>query len=104
MNDLQASYDEFPYESFSFAATHPDQLAALGTLFGLTPPPIERCRVLELGCASGGNLIPMAASLPDSQFVGVDLSSVQVRQGLADVAPLGLANVRLLDMSIMDFG
>ncbi len=31
-------------------------------------------RVLELGCAGGGNLAPMAAAYPDSAFVGIDLS------------------------------
>ncbi len=42
--------------------------------------PIARCRVLELGCAGGGNLIPMASHLPQSEFVGVDLSVRQVEQ------------------------
>jgi cyclopropane fatty-acyl-phospholipid synthase-like methyltransferase len=37
--------------------------------------------VLELGCAAGGNLMPMAASSPDSQFVGIDLSNVQITEG-----------------------
>jgi SAM-dependent methyltransferase len=45
----------------------------------------------------------MAASLPGSQFVGVDFSPVQIDRGAADVKALGLANVELLAMDIMDF-
>ena len=105
MNDrLQSSYDAFPYQSFPFAQTHPDRLATLGQLFGATPPPIATCRVLEIGCASGGNLIPMAASMPRAQFVGVDFSPVQIAEGDADVRALGLANIRLLDLDIRAFG
>jgi SAM-dependent methyltransferase/methyltransferase-like protein len=100
----QASYDELPYQSFPFAQTHPDRLATLGWLFGLKPTPIERCRVLEIGCASGGNLIPVAATLPHSEFVGIDFSAGEIDDGKADVAALGLANVRLVQMDISDFG
>ena len=67
-------YDDVPYGHLAFPQTHPDRLATIGRMFGLTPPPIDRCRVLELGCASGGNLIPMAVNLPDADFVRIDLS------------------------------
>jgi len=101
--ELQKSYDEFPYRSFPFPQSHPDRLATIGWLFGMNPAPVERCRVLEVGCASGGNLIPMAASLPHSEFVGIDFSPVQIEQGRADGATLGLANIRLLALDMMDF-
>ena len=39
------------------------------------------CRVLELGCSMGANIIPMAEDLPESQFVGIDLSAKQVKLG-----------------------
>jgi len=100
---LPTSYDEFPYKTVPFAQTHPDRLATLAWLFGLEPTPIQRCRLLELGCSSGGNLIPMAATLPQSEFIGIDFSAVQISQGAADVAALGLANVRLLQMDLRDF-
>jgi cyclopropane fatty-acyl-phospholipid synthase-like methyltransferase len=102
--ELQQSYDTFPYQSFSFPQSHPDRLATIGQLFGMTPAPIARSRVLEIGCASGGNLIPMAATLPDAQFLGIDLSPVQIRHGVADIGALGLSNIRLLATNIMEFG
>ena len=49
------SYDEVPYDSHPFAQTHPSRLFTVGTLFGLRPTPVQRCRVLELACAAGGN-------------------------------------------------
>src|SRR5262249_13468922 len=68
------SYDAVPYSSDPFPRTPPDHLAAVASLFGMRPAPIDRCRVLELGCAGGGNLLPMALTLPASRFNGVDLS------------------------------
>jgi len=47
-------------------------LSTIATLFGMNPAPVEHCRVLELGCGNGGNLIPMAFGLPQSEFVGID--------------------------------
>src|SRR3974390_2270249 len=61
-------YDDVPYATHANVATHPDRLWTIATLAGLAPAPATRCRVLELGCGSGDNLIPMAASLPGSAF------------------------------------
>ena len=96
------SYDEVPYESNPFPQTHPDRLAVMATLFGMKPKPINRCRVLELGCASGGNLIPMAYALPASRFVGVELSARQVAEGQALLEAVGLKNIELRQLSIAD--
>ena len=101
-NPYQTSYDEVPYESWPFPQTHPDRLATLATLFGMTPAPVARCRVLELGCASGGNLIPMAQTLPESHFVGVDLSARQIADGQAIQQTLGLTNIELRQLSITE--
>ena len=107
-DDIQESYDAVPYESLPFNETHPDRLAALATLFGMSPTPVERCRVLELGCAGGGNLIPMAVALPGSSFVGVDLSPRQIADGQAVVRALGVSNIELKALDIRsinaDFG
>ena len=98
----QASYDQTPYPSLSYSQSHPDRLATVATLLGMNPVALERCRVLELGCAGGGNLIPMAYSLPESQFVGIDISAGQVAEGQAVVAALGLKNIMLRHLDIMD--
>ncbi|MFV8755582.1 methyltransferase regulatory domain-containing protein [Nannocystaceae bacterium ST9] len=107
---METTYDEVPYPSYAYPQTHPDRLHVIGRLFGLDPAPITRCRVLELGCAGGGNLMPMAELLPDSEFVGIDRSSVQIGEGRALAERLGLGgNLRLevrdlLELDPAEFG
>ncbi len=101
-DDEETSYDLIPYASHAFPQTHPDRLATMARLFGLASAPVEDCRVLELGCASGGNLIPMAAYLPESDFVGVDLSGKQIEAGKKTIEGAGLSNVQLHHNSIKD--
>jgi methyltransferase-like protein/2-polyprenyl-3-methyl-5-hydroxy-6-metoxy-1,4-benzoquinol methylase len=98
----RTSYDELPYPSLPYPYTHPDHLAVVATLLGLSPARPDRCRVLELGCAGGGNLIPMAYTYPESTFLGIDLSVEQIREGEELRAALGLGNVELRAMSILD--
>ena len=98
------SYDEIPYHSAPFAETHPVNLAVLGRLFGLETPDPDRCRFLELGCASGGNLIPMAVHLPGGWLEGIELSAAQAADGASLVAELGLANARIRQGDILDLG
>ena len=89
------AYDEIPYISRPYLRTHPSRLATLATLYGMSPPPVDRCRVLELGCADGGNVIPMALTLPGSEFVGVDLAQQPVAAGREVIGHLGLKNIEL---------
>jgi methyltransferase-like protein/SAM-dependent methyltransferase len=89
------SYDEVLYPGHAFAQTHPDRLAALGTLFGMDPAPLASCRVLELGCGDAGNLIPLAELFPDSRFVGIDLAPRAIAKGQENAQTLGLENVIL---------
>ncbi|NKD55665.1 MULTISPECIES: methyltransferase regulatory domain-containing protein [unclassified Haematospirillum] len=101
-NSAQTSYDVVPYDSYPFAQTHPAHLMTLGRLFGMQAPDIATARVLELGCASGWNIIPIAADYPHATVVGVDLSSVQIEEGRRHIQALGLDNIRLNCASITD--
>ena len=97
-------YDAVRYPTNPKPQTHPDRLATMATLFGMSPAPVTRCRVLELACGTGGNLIPMAFALPDSRFTGIDLAAEPVAEGCRMVERLGLTNIRLLAMDLMEFG
>jgi len=90
------SYDELPYDSLPLPETQPDFLAAVAKLHGFDAPDPGRARILELGCASGGNLIPLAWRWPASECVGVELSRVQAEAGAAFIRDLGLPNVRIV--------
>jgi SAM-dependent methyltransferase len=82
---------------------HPDRLATMGRLFGLETPPLETCRVLELGCGEGGNLIPAAFSLPRATFLGIDLSGSAVAAAAKAARELNLTNVDVRAADIRDF-
>ena len=88
-------YDEVPYASQPHADSHPDRSRLIAHLFHLAPAPVERCRVLEIGCGVGGNLIPMAEAFPESEFFGIDLAEGAVAAGQASVRALGLENLEL---------
>jgi SAM-dependent methyltransferase len=94
-SELAWPYDVVPYPGHPFAQTHPDRLASLGTLFRIDSPPVDGCRVLELGCGDGGNLVPMAVALPGARFLGIDASERAIARGRALVEALGLTNATL---------
>ncbi|MFN0196480.1 MAG: methyltransferase regulatory domain-containing protein [Planctomycetaceae bacterium] len=98
-----STYDEVPYKSHPFQQSHPSRLATIARLFGLETAPITASRILELGCASGGNLIPTAVHLPESTCVGVDLSQVQITDGQAVIDRLQLKNIELKHLNLNDF-
>lgn len=98
------SYDEIPYPSEPVPHAHPDRLAMIARLFGMQPQAIDRCRVLELGSGTGGNLIPMAERHPGSTFVGVDYSLIQVAAGREAIRAMGLENIELKHLNILDAG
>lgn len=99
---LSDAYDETPYESYAFPLTAPGHLRAVAALYGLKAPAVEKARVLELGCAAGGNLLPFAAAHPGAQATGVDLSAQQIESGQAIIKAMGLKNIDLRAMSITD--
>jgi SAM-dependent methyltransferase len=99
---LTSYYDTVPYDSHPFPQSAVEHLEVLAFLFGLDAPAPATARVLELGCAAGGNLIPFAARHPEASALGVDLSTVQVSQGAAAIAHAGLSNIELKAFNIAD--
>lgn len=98
------SYDALPYPGFPYRQTHPDRLRTIARLLGLDAAPAERCRVLELGCGDGGNLLPMAIGLPASEFVGIDLGEEHIRRGQEAARELRLSNLTLRRLDLLELG
>ncbi|MGI4775442.1 MAG: methyltransferase regulatory domain-containing protein [Janthinobacterium lividum] len=96
------SYDDFPYTSYPFPYTRPEYIGTVGTLFGINPPPLETARILDMGCAGGNNIINFAEIYPNSYTLGIDLSKVQIEQGLELINKLQLKNIELKHLSITD--
>jgi methyltransferase-like protein/SAM-dependent methyltransferase len=97
------SYDEVPYESFTYGQTHPAHMTTIARLFGLNPPDFRKARVLELGCASGGNLLPLALLYPEASFTGLDLSQEQIAEANASKKTLKLGNIDFQQQDILAF-
>ena len=89
------AYNEVLYPARCIQEAHPNRLATIAYLRGLHPAPLDRCRVLELGCNFGINLAAMAGEFPDSEFVGVDLAADPIAAGKEFAAGLGLRNLFL---------
>jgi hypothetical protein len=97
-----SAYEEVLYPGGIFPQTHPDRLATIGTLRGMCPASIDCCRILELACSSGNNLIAMAANLPGSELVGVDLAKNAIAAGQAVIAGLEFGNIHLHHLYVFD--
>ena len=95
-------YDVIEYPSYAIPQSYPDKLAVVGTMFGMSPPPPERARVLDVGCGSGGNLLPMAMLWPGGEYVGIDLASTGIDNARAKALRLGLKNVRFECADLME--
>jgi SAM-dependent methyltransferase len=100
---VKTDYDEIEYLSRPFRQTHPDRLAAHAILFGMNPTDPTKCRYLDVGCGSGGNIIPMAALMPDASFFGFDLAPTAIAQAKQRASEIGLSNIRLEAIDLLDF-
>ncbi|MCF8496579.1 MAG: class I SAM-dependent methyltransferase [Alphaproteobacteria bacterium] len=98
------AYNRVPYESYVYPHTHPDHLHVIASLFNLSPPPLSACRVLEIGCASGGNLIPFALAYPEAVCVGIDISGEQINTALQQRDALDIRNIDFIRQDIMKAG
>lgn len=97
-------YDAVAYPGQAYPSTHPNRLAVMAMLHGLTPPAVGSCRVLEIACGDGANLIPMAYTMPAAEFVGFDLAHAPIERGVGRVEELGLKNIRLFQGDLLAVG
>lgn len=104
MNEQVApeDYNLTPYPSLSYAYTSPDLFATLGHLLSMDPADPDNCHYLDVGCAVGGNILPLAEAFPNSHFVGIDLAERQIEIARHDAKLAGLSNVSFQTMDITD--
>ena len=80
---------------------HPDRMCLIARLFGVHATLLnDGARVLEIGCGTGSDLIPVALGSPQCEFVGVDSSEEMINSANATVTHLGLTNVRFIRQDI----
>ncbi|ALG67096.1 class I SAM-dependent methyltransferase [Beggiatoa leptomitoformis] len=102
-SEQQDSYDALPYLSNVMHYTQPYHIAAIAQLFGMNPPRPETARILELGCANGGNIVATAHAFPQATCVGIELSARQVAMANGIIQHLDLKNIVVKQMDILDF-
>ena len=100
---LRDAYEEVAYVGMPNSNSHPDRMATIATLLGMNPAPPASCRVLELACGDGANLIPVAAAHPSSSFVGLDFAPGGIARARQMAAGLGLTNIEFLALDLRAF-
>jgi SAM-dependent methyltransferase len=102
-DQVRDRYAEITYPGGAFPQTHPARHAAIARLFGVPAPDVRTARVLEVGCAQGYNLLPLAARFPEARFVGVDFSDHELAHGRALAAEAGVGNVGFVCADLRTF-
>jgi methyltransferase-like protein/protein-L-isoaspartate O-methyltransferase len=99
-----SEYNQILYPTHAFPETHPDTLARMAVLFGMEPPPVGDCRVLEIGCGDGGNIIPMGFEIPNGEFVGIDSAIIPIQNAQRLIERSGARNVAVRALDLMEIG
>ncbi len=100
---LRARYDALPYRHGAVPESHPARLGAIVRLLGMEAAAPDGCRVLELGCGEGMNLLPLAERFARSHFTGVDFSAAQIATAEDARAGAGLDNAQLVCADLREF-
>ena len=99
-NNSAQRYDDVPYPGLPAPGSHPERLATIAAMRGMQPRDVSRARVLELGCGTGDNLLPMAERYPEATFLGIDFSARQIELATRAASEVGLANVEFRKLDI----
>lgn len=100
---VHALYQDATYPGVSHPSTDPAATAVAAKLAGLDVPPPSGARILDIGCAAGHNLLPLAARWPDSRFTGIDFSDASIRQARETAQLAGLENVEFHSADLREF-
>jgi SAM-dependent methyltransferase len=100
----RSAYDETPYPTAPYPPAHPDSLAAVAHLHGLSYAEPSAARYVDLGCGDGGNLLAVASSLPETSCAGVDASAAAIGRGRTLRSAAGLERVELRRGDLGDRG
>ncbi len=99
---MTISYEDVPYEGCPVPASHPERLAVDAWMRGMEAAHPARARVLELGCAEGANLLPLAYHYEGMELVGIDSGERHIEQAERGRCELGLDNLRFVRASILE--
>ena len=103
---VQELYDSRSYPAMSHPLSDPAVSAVAARMAGLPTLDPANAEILEIGCGSGHNLIPLAMRWPGSRFLGIDGSAGAVRMAreLAEIAGVKNLEFRAVDLLKFDPG
>lgn len=96
-------YQNLVYPPMSHPLSDPAVTAVAAILSGLDGRHPRRARILEIGCSSGHNLIPLALRWPDSRFTGIDLAERAIQDARRRTAAADVGNVDFYCTDLRDF-
>jgi SAM-dependent methyltransferase len=96
-------YQTSVYPAMSHPSCDPSTTTVAAKLAGLTTPDPSGSTILEIGCATGHNLLPLAARWPNSRFIGIDLSSAAIRTARETAAAAHITNVEFIEADLATF-
>lgn len=85
-------YQTHGYPPMSHPSADPAVISVAAWFSGLKPPSLATARILEIGCASGHHLLPLAMRWPGSICTGVDLSRDAIGQAKQRMNEAGIKN------------
>jgi len=95
---------DVPYPTFVHRQAMPTWLNMVVQQQGIQAPDLKRpFRYLELGCATGINLIVAAIYHPHANFVGVDFNPVHIETANRFAKQLGIKNVTFIHSDFEHF-
>lgn len=97
------AYDVVDYPPLIHVSMHPSNIGAIARLLGVDAATPRACRLLEVGCGDGLQLLALAQAYPDSRFVGVDLSAKAIARGETMRVALGLDNLQLVAADLTEW-
>ncbi|MEI6175318.1 MAG: class I SAM-dependent methyltransferase [Verrucomicrobiota bacterium] len=96
-------YQNQAYPAMSHPSTDPAVTAVAAKLAGLDSPDPSSARILEIGCASGHNLLPLAVRWPESRVTGIDFSKSAIEEACEIARIAGLTNIEFIEADLQTF-
>jgi 2-polyprenyl-3-methyl-5-hydroxy-6-metoxy-1,4-benzoquinol methylase len=102
-DSVAAIYNREDYPSMSHPTGHPSIMAASAIFGGLRTTQVPTSRILEIGCASGHHILPIAAAFPDASITAVDLSNHAIEKAQSIAQSAKITNAQFLCADIKNW-